>query len=138
MRDFHLLSGVVAFLVAAFVLNLVYGQFHPGFTRGVNDLGEILKQPAAHTTHWLNFAGMVLAGLSFTLAGGCPGRQIFLSGEGDGDAAVFVLGMLTGAAVAHNFMMVATQPTAPYVIVIGFVLVMIIGFMGRERLAPAR
>jgi YedE family putative selenium metabolism protein len=138
MRDFHLLSGVIAFLVAAFVLNMVYGQFHPGFTRGVNDAGAILRQPAAHTTHWLNFGGMVLAGLSFTLAGGCPGRQVFLSGEGDGDAAVFVLGMLTGAAVAHNFMMVATQPSAPYILVIGLVLVMIIGFMGRERLTPAR
>ncbi len=138
MRDFHLLSGVAAFLVAAFVMNLVFGQFHAGFTRGVKDAGEILQQPAAHTTHWLNLAGMLLAGLSFTLAGGCPGRQIFLAGEGDGDAAVFVLGMLTGAAVAHNFMMVAAQPTAPYIVVIGLALVMIIGFMGRERLAPAR
>lgn len=81
---------------------------------------------------------MLLAGLSFTLAGGCPGRQVFLSGEGDGDAAMFVLGMLTGAAVAHNFMMVATQVTAPYIVVIGFVVVGIIGFMGREKLAPAR
>ncbi len=138
MRDFHLLSGVAAFLVAAFVMNVVYGQFHPGFTRGVSDAGEIINQPAAHTTHWLNFGGMILAGLSFTLAGGCPGRQVFLSGEGDGDAGLFVLGMLTGAAVAHNFMMVATQSTAPYILAIGLVLVMIIGFMGRERLAPAR
>ena len=29
MRDFHLVSGVAAFLVAAFVMNLVYNQFHP-------------------------------------------------------------------------------------------------------------
>ncbi len=128
MRDFHLFSGVLAFLVAAFVLNQFFKQFHPGFE----------GQPAAHTTHWLNFAGMVLAGLSFTLAGGCPGRQVFLSGEGDADAAVFILGMLTGAAVAHNFMMVAAQPTAPYIVVIGFVVVLIIGFMGRERLALGR
>jgi len=138
MRDFHLLNGVVAFLVAAFVMNLVYGQFHPGFTRGMDDAGQILQQPAAHTTHWLNFAGMVLAGLSFTLAGGCPGRQVFLSGEGDGDAAVFVLGMLIGAAVAHNFLMVGTQPNAPAIVVTGLVLVTVIGFMGRERLVPVR
>ncbi len=57
-------------------------------------------RPAAHTAHWLNFGGMILAGLSFTLAGGCPGRQIFLSGEGDADAAVFVMGMFVGAAVS--------------------------------------
>lgn len=126
MRDFHLLSGVIAFLVAAFLLNfLAYDQFRPGFE----------NQPAAHNVHWLNFAGMLLAGLSFTLAGGCPGRQVFLSGEGDADAAIFVLGMLTGAAIAHNFMMVATQPTAPWIVVIGLAIVLLIGFTAREKLA---
>ena len=60
---------------------------------------------------------------------------MFLSGEGDGDAALFVLGMLTGAAVAHNFLMVATQPTAPYIVVIGLIVVCIIGLLGRERLS---
>jgi YedE family putative selenium metabolism protein len=128
MRDFHLLSGVLGFLVAAFVLNQVYGQFNPGFA----------GQPAAHTNALLNFGGMVLAGLSFTLAGGCPGRQVFLSGEGDGDAAIFVLGMLAGAAVAHNFLMVADNPTAPYIVVAGLVIVCAIGLLGRERFAPAR
>lgn len=128
MRDFHLLSGVAAFLVAAFVMNLIYRQFHAGFE----------GQPAAHTTQWLNFAGMALAGLSFTLAGGCPGRQVFLSGEGDGDAAVFVFGMLTGAAVAHNFVMVGAAPNAPYIVVIGLIVVGVIGFVGREKLALAR
>jgi len=128
MRDYHLLSGAIAFLLAAFVLNLIYGQFKPGFE----------GQPAAHTTHWLNFAGMVLAGLSFTLAGGCPGRQIFLSGEGDGDAAVFVLGMLTGAAVAHNFLMVGAGPLAPYIVIIGLVIVCLIGLLGREKPALVR
>jgi len=138
MRDFHLLSGVIAFLVAAFALNLVYGQFHPGFTLGADAEGKVVMQPAAHTTHWLNFAGMLLAGLSFTLAGGCPGRQVFLSGEGDGDAGVFVLGMLTGAAVAHNFLMVGNGPQAPYIVVIALVVVLLIGILGRERLAVGR
>jgi YedE family putative selenium metabolism protein len=128
MRDFHLVSGLTGFLVAAFVMNLVYRQFHPGFE----------GQPAAHTVQWLNFTGMVLAGLSFTLAGGCPGRQVFLSGEGDADAAMFFLGMLVGAGVAHNFLMVATEPTAKYIVVIGLVLVLVIGVLGREKLAPAR
>jgi YedE family putative selenium metabolism protein len=128
MRDFHLLSGVITFLVAAFVMNLAYRQFHPGFE----------GQPAAHTTHWLNFTGMMLAGLSFTLAGGCPGRQVFLSGEGDADAAVFVLGMLVGAGVAHNFLMVATGPNAKYVVVVGLAIVLTIGILGREKLAPVR
>ncbi len=138
MRDSHLLSGALAFLVAAFALNLVYRQFHPGFTLGSGADGKPIMQPAAHTVAWLNFAGMLLAGLSFTLAGGCPGRQIFLSGEGDGDAAVFVLGMLTGAAVSHNFQMTGNGPLAPWIVVMGLILVCVIGFLGREKLSPVR
>lgn len=137
MRDFHLISGVIAFLVAAFLMNLVYKQFNPGFTLIAAD-GSVKMQPAAHAVHWLNIGGMVLAGLSFTLAGGCPGRQVFLSGEGDADAALFVLGMLTGAAVAHNFLMVGSQPLAPHAVVLGIIIVCIIGISGREKLALAR
>ena len=79
--------------VAAFIMNLVLGSFHPGFE----------NQPVAHSDGVWNFLGMVTAGLAFALAGGCPGRQLFLAGEGDGDAAVFALGMIVGAAVSHNF-----------------------------------
>ncbi|MDY7107950.1 MAG: YedE family putative selenium transporter [Planctomycetota bacterium] len=137
MRDTHLLSGLLAFLIAAFVMNLIYGQFHPGFMRTAAD-GAAVSQPAAHTEHWLNFGGMALAGLSFCLAGGCPGRQIFLSGEGDGDAAMFFFGMLTGAALAHNFLMVGTQPLAPWAVILGLIIVFIIGLTGRSRPALAR
>jgi hypothetical protein len=119
-------------------MNLVYGQFHAGFTLGTSPEGKAIMQPAAHTVYWLNVGGMVLAGLSFTLAGGCPGRQIFLSGEGDADAAMFVLGMLLGAGVAHNFLMVGEGPLAPYAVVLGLIIVIVIGIAGREKLAVAR
>lgn len=102
LRDRHLLNGVVALVAAAFVANLLLGQFVPGFE----------KQPVAHTDGLWNFGGMVLAGLAFTLAGGCPGRQLFLSGEGDADAAVFSLGLIAGAAFAHNFNL-ASSPSGP-------------------------
>jgi YedE family putative selenium metabolism protein len=92
-RDFHLLSGVAALVVVVFVANLILGQVRFGFA----------QQPVAHSSHLWNFLGMVLSGLCFALAGGCPGRQLILAGEGDGDAAIFVLGMITGAAFAHNF-----------------------------------
>ncbi|MCX5860639.1 MAG: YedE family putative selenium transporter [Deltaproteobacteria bacterium] len=92
-RHFHLFSGALALVVAAWFTNLVAGQFHPGFQ----------GQPVAHTLVFWNFSGMFVAGLAFALAGGCPGRQVFLSGEGDGDAAMCVLGMIAGAALAHNF-----------------------------------
>jgi hypothetical protein len=93
MRDTHLLSGILALVAAAFVTNALLGQLHAGFD----------GQPVAHTEHLWNFSGMALAGLAFTLAGGCPGRQLILSGEGDGDAAVFALGMIFGAGFAHTF-----------------------------------
>ena len=92
-RQGHLFLGLLAMFVAAFIMNLVLGSFHPGFE----------NQPVAHSDGVWNFLGMVTAGLAFALAGGCPGRQLFLAGEGDGDAAVFALGMIVGAAMAHNF-----------------------------------
>ena len=63
IKDFHLISGVAALLIFAFATNMVLGQFKPGFE----------GQPVAHTQHIWNFLGMVLSGLAFVLAGGCPG-----------------------------------------------------------------
>ncbi|MBN2282321.1 MAG: YedE-related selenium metabolism membrane protein [Deltaproteobacteria bacterium] len=128
-RQTHLLSGFLALIVAAFVTNLIVGQFHPGFQ----------GQPVAHTMGLWNFAGMALAGLAFCLAGGCPGRQLFMAGEGDGDAAVFVLGMIVGAAFAHNFGL-ASSPNGvgPYgiqAVIIGFAVCLFIGFTMRKRIA---
>jgi YedE family putative selenium metabolism protein len=93
IRDTHLLSGVFALFAAAFAVNLILGRIVFSFA----------LQPVAHSNHIWNFTGMLLSGLAFSLAGGCPGRQLFLSGEGDGDASVFVFGMIAGAALSHNF-----------------------------------
>jgi len=84
-----------------------------------------------------NFGGMVLAGLAFALAGGCPGRQLFLAGEGDGDAAVFVLGMIVGAGFAHNFDL-ASSPKGVGLhgiaaVIIGLVVCLFIGFTMRKK-----
>ncbi len=125
----HLLGGLVALIVTAFITNLVLGQFHAGFA----------GQPVAHTLHFWNFAGMALAGLAFALAGGCPGRQLFLSGEGDGDSAVFVIGMVAGAASAHNFSL-ASSPAGlgtygAAAVALGLVVCLFIGFTMRTKLA---
>jgi hypothetical protein len=126
-RQTHLLSGFIALVFAAFVTNLIVGQFNPGFK----------GQPVAHTMHIWNFAGMVLSGLAFALAGGCPGRQLFLSGEGDGDAAVFVLGMIVGAGFAHNFGLASSpKGVGPYgigAVIIGLIVCLFIGFTMRKR-----
>jgi uncharacterized protein len=123
--------------VAAFFMNLILGQFKLG-------MGAM---PIAHSAHVWNFLGMVLAGLCFALAGGCPGRQLFLAGEGDGDAGVFVLGMITGAAFAHNFGLAAKPnamvegvltvggpgPNGQVAVILGLVLCIVLGFVMRER-----
>jgi len=126
-KQIHLFSGVIALIIFAFITNLVVKQFHPGFA----------GQPVAHTMHVWNALGMVLAGLAFALAGGCPGRQLFLSGEGDTDAAIFVIGMVAGAAFAHNFGL-ASSPTGigPHglaAVVIGLAVCAVIGFTMKQK-----
>lgn len=128
-RQMHLLSGVVALIIFAFATNIILKQFHPGFA----------DQPVAHTMHIWNFLGMALAGLAFALAGGCPGRQLFLAGEGDGDAAVFVFGMIVGAGFAHNFGLASSpQGIGPHGIaatIIGLVVCLFIGTTMRNKSA---
>ncbi|MFP4040254.1 MAG: YedE family putative selenium transporter [Desulfosudaceae bacterium] len=126
-KQMHLFSGVVALVVAAFLTNLAVGQFHPGFE----------NQPVAHNLHLWNALGMVLAGLAFALAGGCPGRQLFLSGEGDGDAAVFVIGMVAGAAFSHNFGLASSPkglgPHGVAAVVIGLIVCVVIGLTMKQK-----
>ena len=45
---------------------------------------------------------MYVVGFAAVLAGGCPLRQLILAGQGSSDSAVTFLGMLIGAAFAHN------------------------------------
>ncbi|MGQ9600599.1 MAG: YedE family putative selenium transporter [Anaerolineae bacterium] len=137
MRDFHLISGVGALLVVAFITNLILGQVKFGF----------VGQPVAHSNYLWNFLGMALAGLAFTLAGGCPGRQLFLSGEGDGDAGIFVLGMIVGAGFSHNWALAGSPdkvvegavqvggltPAGMVAVVLGLAICLVIGLTMRER-----
>nr|MBU1329029.1 YedE-related selenium metabolism membrane protein [Candidatus Omnitrophota bacterium] len=128
-RQMHLLSGFIALIVTALVVNFILGQFKPGFD----------GQPVAHTMHLWNFLGMALSGLAFCLAGGCPGRQLFLAGEGDGDAAVFVMGMIVGAGIAHNFGLASSATgVGPYgipAVGIGFAVCLFIGLTMRKNIA---
>ena len=47
--------------------------------------------------------GMLVVGFGSVLLGGCPLRQLILTGEGNADSAITVLGYIVGAAFAHNF-----------------------------------
>lgn len=93
IQDWTLLGGFGAILLSALVMNIVSGKFSLGFA----------GQPIAHSQHIWNFLGMSVVGLGSVMLGGCPLRQLVLAGEGNTDSAVAVLGLLTGAAFAHNF-----------------------------------
>ncbi len=133
VRDSYLISGIAAFFVAALVTNYIAGNFgaegiyHWGFT----------EQPVAHTDHLWNFFGMGLLGIAATQVGGCPLRNLVLSGEGDTDAGVTVLGYLAGAAIAHNFLL-ASSPSGvgtwgPLAVILGWVFCIAIGFLMRAK-----
>ena len=94
-----LLLGFIAILISALICNLILtlttnaAYFNLGFA----------AQPIAHTDGLWNFLGMFLAGFGCVLLGGCPLRQLVLSGEGNTDSAITIIGLIIGAAFAHNF-----------------------------------
>ena len=127
-KQMHLCYGILGLVVAALATNVALGQFNPGFD----------GQPVAHTDALWNFLGMALAGLSFAFAGGCPGRQLFMGGEGDADAGMFAAGILAGAACAHIFGTASsgagTGPNGPLAVGIGFAVCLVIGlFYSRKN-----
>lgn len=126
-KSFHLFFGLAALGAAAFAVNMIVGQFHPGFA----------GQPVAHTDGLWNFSGMLVAGLAFTLAGGCPGRQLFAGGEGSTDAALFALGMLFGGAAAHRLGTASSAagvgPNGPLAVGIGLAICLVIAIVYTRR-----
>ena len=126
-RETRLLIGFVAILVAALVGNLVLGKFNLGF----------LEQPVAHNDGLWNFLGMLLAGYGCCLLGGCPLRQLVLTGEGNTDSAATFLGLFAGAAFAHNFALAASGkgPSAngKIAVIVGLVVVTIIAVVNTMK-----
>ena len=121
-KDFKLLYGFIAIIVTVLVGNLILGNFNLGFA----------GQPIAHTDGLWNFLGMALVGWASVLLGGCPLRQLVLSGEGNSDSGIAVLGMIVGAAFCHNFGLASSGkgPTTAGMIavVIGFVVTAVVSF----------
>jgi YedE family putative selenium metabolism protein len=97
-KNFTMLGGFITMIIVAAIGNLAFGSFKPGFA----------GQPIAHTDGLWNFLGMTLVGLSAVLLGGCPFRQLVLAASGNSDSIVAVFGMVTGAALAHNFRMASS------------------------------
>lgn len=126
-NQWYLALGFIAMFAAALVMNLSLGSFHWGFE----------NQPVAQPDDLWNFMGMVTAGLAFALAGGCPGRQLFMAGEGDNDAAVFAVGLIVGTAMAHNFGMASSPagigPHGMAATLAGLGICLFVGFFNCKR-----
>lgn len=98
-KEVKLILGFVAILVSALCCNLVLSAV----TDGTFFKLAMAEQPIAHTDGLWNALGMYLVGFGCVLLGGCPLRQLVLSGEGNTDSAVTIVGLMVGAAFAHNF-----------------------------------
>lgn len=127
-KDFYLLSGFIAIIVAAALGNI--------FITDTFKLG-MEAQPVAHSDAVWNFLGMLVVGWGSVLLGGCPLRQLILSGEGNIDSVITVIGMIVGAAFAHNFSL-ASSPKGPTMngqiaTVVCIVLLGIIAYFNIER-----
>ena len=125
-RETKLLLGFVAILVSALVCNLIL----TAATEGTYFTAGFAGQPVAHTDGLWNLLGMLLVGFACVLLGGCPLRQLILAGEGNSDSAVAVLGLIAGAAFAHNFGLASSGegPTAngKIAVIVGIVIVAVI------------
>lgn len=93
MKDVTLLIPIAGIFVAMLVYSLATGSFKLSFD----------GQPIAHSQQLWNILGLYAVGFAGVLAGGCPLRQMVMAGQGSADAAITFVGMLVGAAFAHNF-----------------------------------
>lgn len=122
-KDFAMLIGFVTLIVVAAVANMAFGFFNVGFE----------GQPVAHMDGLWNFLGLALVGFGSVLAGGCPLRQLILSGEGNIDSVVTVIGMFVGAAFCHNFGLASSAagptPNGQIAVIIGFIVVGLIAIV---------
>ena len=126
-KDFHLIYGFLAIIVTVIIGNLILGTFNLSFE----------GQPVAHTDGLWNFLGMALVGWASVLLGGCPLRQLILSGEGNQDSSITVIGMIVGAALCHNFGLASSTegPTANGMVAvgIGFVVCLVVSLCNLQK-----
>lgn len=102
LKNFDLITVIGSFFVVMLIYNVATGNFHASFT----------GQPIAHAQHLWNFLGLYVVGFAAVLAGGCPLRQLILTGQGSADAGCTFLGMLVGAAICHNFGLASSAAAA--------------------------
>jgi YedE family putative selenium metabolism protein len=127
--------GYLTIFVVTLIGNIILGKFKTGFS----------GQPIAHTEALWNFLGMLLVGYGSVLLGGCPLRQIIMSGEGNSDAGICVIAFILAGATAHNFGIAASPAGVPLngkiAVIIGFSIMLAISFFctfGKKQNATGR
>lgn len=132
-RETKMLWGFVAVTVAALLCNLTLSAVTSASFFKLGFAG----QPIAHTDALWNALGLFLAGFACVLLGGCPMRQLILAGEGNSDSAIAILGLVAGAAFAHNFGLASSGagPTAngQIAVIIGIIVVTIIAYLNTYK-----
>lgn len=132
-KETKLILGFVAILVSALVCNLIL----TGATDGTFFKLAFEGQAVAHTDGLWNALGMYLVGFGCVLLGGCPLRQLVMSGEGNTDSAVTIIGLMVGAAFAHNFKLASSAdgPSAngKIAVIIGIIVVAVIACVNTFR-----
>ncbi len=126
-RSTGMLISICSFFGFALAANLLTGQFHFG----------LQGQPSSTPSYGWAFSGMFLVGFGSVLIRGCPLRQLVAAGQGDNDAGVTVMGMLTGAALAQNWGLGSTAEGTPLegqiTVLLGICLLLVIGLLNRRR-----
>lgn len=128
-KDATMLIGFICVIVVVIIGNMILGTFNLGFE----------NQPVAHTDGLWNFMGMVVVGFGSVLLGGCPLRQLILSGEGNTDSVITVFGFIVGAAICHNFGL-ASSPEGvsqygPVAVIICLIVVALIAVFNISKVA---
>ena len=126
-KDVKMFLPILGLFVTMLVFNITQGKFKPSFD----------GQPVAHSEHFWNFISMFGVGLCATFAGGCPLRQLILSGEGHIDNVMNVIGMFVGAAIAHNFGLASsangTTPAGRVAAIVCLIIVVCIGLLNTKK-----
>jgi YedE family putative selenium metabolism protein len=150
VKDSYLFLGLLGLFLGVLITNYVVGNFgtgtllgadvsyHWGFTKQPIALPGVDSTGAARYLDYLwDFGGLALVGLAAALAGGCPLRQLVMSGEGDTDAGITVFGMIVGAGLTMSLGIASSGTAAgkygPWALAVGLIVCIVLGFTMREK-----
>jgi uncharacterized protein len=95
-------------------LALIAGYALPSAFIGKTATWSFDGAPVAHGDALWNLVAAFTLGAVGAFAGGCPVRQLVMTGEGNGDAFATVAGIVVGGGAAHTFGFVSAAATAEH------------------------